>query len=54
MVTLEEELADLHSKDAALVFSSGYVSNQAGISTLGRLLPDGLLISDQLNHNSMI
>ena len=54
VVTLEAELADLHGKDAALVFTSGYISNQAGISTIGRLLPDCLILSDQLNHNSMI
>ena len=54
VVTLEAELADLHGKDAALVFTSGYISNQAGISTIGRLLPDCLMVSDQSNHNSMI
>jgi 5-aminolevulinate synthase len=54
LVSLEEELADLHAKEASLVFTSGYVSNQAGISTLARLLPDGLILSDQSNHNSMI
>ncbi len=54
VVELEAELADLHGKDAALVFTSGYVSNEAGIATLARLLPDCLLLSDSLNHNSMI
>src|SRR3954465_11333128 len=54
VITLEAELADLHGKDAALVFTSGYISNQAGISTIGRLLPDCLMVSDQSNHNSMI
>ena len=54
VVELEAELADLHGKDAALVFTSGYVSNQAGISTIARLIPDCLILSDALNHNSMI
>jgi 5-aminolevulinate synthase len=54
IVELERELADLHSKDAALVFTSGYTSNQTGISTLARLLPDCLILSDANNHNSMI
>ena len=51
---LEAELADLHGKEAALVFTSGYVSNQAGIATIARLIPDCLILSDALNHNSMI
>ncbi|MGE0563394.1 MAG: 5-aminolevulinate synthase [Pseudolabrys sp.] len=54
LVELEAELADLHGKEASLVFTSGYVSNQTGISTLARLLPNCLLLSDALNHNSMI
>ena len=54
LVELERELADLHGKTAALVFTSGYVSNQTGIATIARLLPDCLLLSDALNHNSMI
>ena len=54
VVELERELADLHGKDAALVFTSGYISNQTGISTIAKLLPDCLILSDALNHNSMI
>ncbi|MDH3196468.1 MAG: 5-aminolevulinate synthase, partial [Hyphomicrobiales bacterium] len=54
LVELEAELADLHGKDAALVFTSGFISNEAGISTIARLLPDCLILSDQLNHASMI
>jgi 5-aminolevulinate synthase len=54
LVELEHELADLHRKQAALVFSSGYVSNQTGIATIARLIPDCLILSDEFNHNSMI
>ncbi len=54
LVELELELADLHAKQAALVFTSGFVSNEASISTIARMLPNCLLISDELNHSSMI
>ena len=54
LVELERELADLHGKDAALIFTSGYVSNQTGIATMAKLIPNCLIISDAFNHNSMI
>jgi 5-aminolevulinate synthase len=54
IVQLEAELADLHGKPAALVFTSGWISNLAAISTIASLLPNCLILSDALNHNSMI
>ena len=54
LVQLEAELADLHGKEASLLFTSGYVSNQTGIATIAKLIPNCLILSDALNHNSMI
>src|SRR5215467_5797713 len=54
LVELEGELAELHRKEGALVFTSGYVSNETGIATIARLLPNCLILSDARNHNSMV
>jgi 7-keto-8-aminopelargonate synthetase-like enzyme len=53
-VTRARPSDNLHGKEASLLFASGYVSNHTGISTIAKLLPNVLILSDALNHNSMI
>ncbi|MDF3047086.1 MAG: 5-aminolevulinate synthase [Candidatus Midichloriaceae bacterium] len=54
VAALEKELADLHTKESGLVFTSGYISNQATLSVLGKIIPDIVMFSDEMNHASII
>ena len=54
IIELEREIADLHNKEEALVFTSGYVSNDASLTTLSKIIPDLIYFSDESNHASMI
>ena len=53
-VALEQKIAELHHKESALVFSSGYVANEGSLATIARLLPNAVVFSDEMNHASMI
>ncbi|MBT3237995.1 MAG: 5-aminolevulinate synthase [Rhodospirillaceae bacterium] len=53
-VLLEQELADLHGKESALIFNSGWMANMTALSTLGAMIPGCVIVSDSHNHNSMI
>ena len=54
IINVEKEISDLHNKDAALVFTSGYIANQATLSTISKIIPNCVIFSDQNNHASII